>query len=177
MSTIRSAILVSTVGVLAALGPAWAQEETASGALPLRTVHVIPIDGDIDWTQHAFILRATSAARKARPDIAIFEIDSPGGRIDAMEAIAQQIFRTEDAGIMTIAFIRPGKETSIGGAYSAASYIAMACQSIYIHPRQSFGDAQPILIGPEGIQEGPEKIKSPMRAKFRAVADRRGYPV
>ncbi|MHC4608533.1 MAG: NfeD family protein, partial [Planctomycetota bacterium] len=38
-------------------------------------------------------------------------------------------------------------------------------------------DAQPILIGPEGIQEGPEKIKSPMRAKFRAVADRRGYPV
>ena len=101
-----------------------------------KLVHIIPLLGNVDWTMHAFIQRATKTAIAVKPDLVVFEIDSPGGRIDAMEAIARRILQVEEAGIRNVAFVTPNNENPIGGAFSAASYLAMCAQKIYIYPGQ-----------------------------------------
>jgi membrane-bound serine protease (ClpP class) len=62
-------------------------------------------------------------------------------------------------------------------AYSGAALVSMACDEIVMGRDAHLGDAQPITIGAEGIKPVGEKMESPLRAKFRAYAQRNGHPV
>lgn len=144
-----------------------------------RKVLIAPIDGEIDISQAAFIKRVIKVAKSWQADFVIFEIDTPGGRVDAMSMIGTYIDSLGE--IPSIAFIRPGKDSSTGGAaFSAGAYIAMSCKRIYMCPGTVIGAATPILISPGGPVELPEPIQekfvSAYREKFGAVAEKNGYP-
>lgn len=143
-------------------------------------VLVCEITGEIDLAQQAFVVRVTRKAEAERPSLVIFEIDTPGGRGDAMAVIADCILNLKRLGIETRAFIRSVPEGGYRHAagFSAGTLVALACRKIYMSPASVIGDAQPVLVDPQGgFVPAPEKIVSGAREKFAAVAEENGYPV
>jgi membrane-bound serine protease (ClpP class) len=100
-------------------------------------------------------------AREAGAAAVYLDIDTPGGRIDAAERIADAIRETD---IDVFAFVNPR-------AYSAGALIALASDGIYMRPGGVIGAATP--VDASGTK-GSEKIVSAMRAEFRALAEEHG---
>lgn len=142
---------------------------------PARVV-TVPIEGEIDVRNVALVLRATREVLEGpKPDLVVFEIDTPGGRGDYMVTIGEAIMGLQP--IPTAAYVRPlSAEGASGGAFSAGAYIALSCQRIYMHPGTVIGAAAPIAMGPSGPIEMGEKTISAFRQKFRARAEQNGYP-
>jgi membrane-bound serine protease (ClpP class) len=141
-------------------------------------VWVIPVSGPIDSAQTAFVRRVSAEAREKRPRLVIVEIDTPGGDVLSTLAIVDELLALKRAGIETVAFIRsiPGSTTA-GSAFSAGSFVAIACRRIYMAPATVIGAAQPISQTPEGVQAADAKTVSALKKKVAAVAQENGYPV
>ncbi len=132
---------------------------------------IVPIKGEINRTQAAYVHRALSGA-KGQYDAVIFELDTPGGRIDFMSRISNDIRKL--APTRTIAFVSPW-------AISAGAYVAMSADRIYVSPGAIIGGARGWVPGPGGVpvelpEHVEEKLASINRAQFRALADAKGYP-
>jgi membrane-bound serine protease (ClpP class) len=124
-------------------------------------VYRIPISGTIEHGLAPFVERAMREAREAGAAAVYLDIDTPGGRIDAAERIADAIRETD---IDVFAFVNPR-------AYSAGALIALASDGIYMRPGGVIGAATP--VDASGTK-GSEKIVSAMRAEFRALAEEHG---
>jgi len=105
-----------------------------------------------------------------RPDVIVFEIDTPGGLVAYAEGLCKRIENIR--GPKTVAFVSGGEHR---GAFSAGALVAMACDSIYIAKGASIGAATPFLSTPKGPLF-TEKMTSALAAKFRSVAERHGHP-
>ena len=93
-------------------------------------------------------------------------IDTPGGRIDAMEKIADTILL--DPLMPTIAVVK--------NAISAGALIAMSAETLVMLPGSSIGAALPVTLNPTtstGLLPAEEKINSVVREKFVSVAQAR----
>jgi membrane-bound serine protease (ClpP class) len=128
---------------------------------------VIPIHGPIEPALASFVKRAIQEAEAKNPDRILFEINTFGGRLDAAFEIVDAITSIEDS---TYAYVHQK-------AISAGALIALAANKIAMGSNTTIGDCAPILQGgEEGIVMAGEKIQSPLRAKFRNLAERNGYP-
>ena len=94
---------------------------------------IIPITGDIEPFQLAFIRRALE---EADDPILIFDINTFGGRVDTALKIATLIGSIQDS--ETVAFISAGSG-SIGVSWSAGALISLSCDSIYMTEGTSIG--------------------------------------
>ena len=134
---------------------------------------VIPIEGALMQESMLDSLKRKIAQAKARGGrLVVFDIDSPGGRSDLMNAIVKMVHN--DLGdVYTVAYARE--------AFSAAAIISLACDEIVLAPGARFGDAMPIFAGPGGVMEMPaevrKKLESAFRADLRAMAERHHYNV
>lgn len=117
-------------------------------------VYVIPIKGEIGLGLASFIERMVVEAENKKISLLIFEVDTPGGRVDAAVRISTAILNTS---IPTIAFINPQ-------AISAGALIALSAQKIVMAPNATFGDVEP--------QPTTEKIVSYVRAQMRVAAEK-----
>ena len=163
----KGAILV----VLGALLLGGAQTPAPAGA----KVVVVPIVGEIGHRNNALLRRAIGEIRRENPALVVFEIDTPGGRVDHTLDMGEQIQSL--APIPTVAFVRPlDAGGSLGAAWSAGVYLAISCRRIYMYPGTVIGAATPVQVGPEGVQAVSEKELSALRQKFRARAEQNGYP-
>ena len=61
-------------------------------------------------------------------------------------------------------------------AISAGALIALSANRIVMGNGTTIGDCAPITQGSDGIVMLGEKIQSPLRAKFRTLAEKNGYP-
>ena len=128
----------------------------------------IKLEGDVAPTMYDFCARAIGAALEKKPDYIIFEINTFGGRLDAAFDLVDTIMAIKDA--ETIALVKKK-------AISAGSLIALACKKLYMLEATTIGDCAPIVQGSDGTpQIIGEKIQSPLRAKFRNLAQQNGYP-
>ncbi len=127
----------------------------------------ITLEGDVDPAMNDYVRRAIAEARAGNPDVIVFEINTFGGRLDAAFNIVDTITAIHD--IPTVALVRQK-------AISAGALIALSCRKLYMMPSTTIGDCAPILQSQEGPQILGEKIQSPLRAKFRNLAQRNGYP-
>ncbi len=119
-----------------------------------KNVAVITIHGEIDeWTARS-VQRRIAFAESSNADAIVFDIDTPGGELQAMLVISGMIKRTKVSN--TVAWINPN-------AYSAGSVIAMACREIVINEGAAFGDALPIEIS---LLQGFKPIPDAEREKF-----------
>src|SRR5690554_3856583 len=100
-------------------------QDTDSGSGKL--VYVIPIENNVERGLEAFIRRSTEQAVEANADHIIFEINTPGGRVDAALEIGAILQNLE---IETTSFITVK-------ALSASSYIALNTDNIYLTPHAS----------------------------------------
>jgi membrane-bound serine protease (ClpP class) len=132
---------------------------------------VIPVREQITEVLGKSIERKITQCKASGAEIVIFDMDTPGGRSDVMSEIVTMI-REDLREVYTVAFVNPD-------AFSAGAIISLACDEIIMTPSGVIGDAMPIMAGPGGLQEIPEKergkFESAMRAEVRTLAKAGGY--
>lgn len=142
-------------GLLAALFTA------VPAAAQRAVVYRIPVTGVIENGLAPYVARVISMAGEAQAAAIILDIDTPGGRIDAAQRIADAV---RESRIPVIAWVHPH-------AWSAGALIALSANQIFVSPAGSIGAATPV----DGAgTKGSEKIVSAMRAEFRSLAEARG---
>ena len=147
-----------TAAVLVAGLVGWPSGAHAQDA-PL--VFRVPVTGTVDMGLAPFIERAIREAEGAGVSVVVLDIDTPGGRVDSAERIADAI---SDSGVPVYAFVNRR-------AFSAGALIALATQGIYMRPGSVVGAVTPV----DGAgTKAPEKIVSAMRSEMRALAEARG---
>jgi membrane-bound serine protease (ClpP class) len=134
-------------------------------ALPAQerppVVFRLDVHGTIENGLAPYVARAVREANKAGAAAIYLDIDTPGGRVDAAERIADALRGSK---VPVYAFVNPR-------AYSAGALIALATNAIYMRPGAVLGAATP--VNGEGTK-APEKYVSAMRGEFRALAEQRG---
>lgn len=137
----------------------------------VQRAYVIPIHGPISGTTQRIVARKMLEALAGGAQMIIFDMDTPGGELEAMMTIVQGIL-DDLSNVYTVAWVHPK-------AYSAGAIISLACNEIVMSPTGVMGDAMPILVGPAGVVEMPSKERakkeSAMRGQVRLLAQRNGY--
>ncbi|MFC2948393.1 NfeD family protein [Virgibacillus sediminis] len=133
--------------------------ESEEGAGEL--VYVIPIENEVERGLQAFLERATEEAVEANADHIIFEIDTPGGRVDSAGQIASMLQKLD---IPTTSFI-------VNRALSAGSYLALNTDNIYMRPQATMGASG--VITQDG-NAADEKAQSAWLAAMRSAAESKG---
>lgn len=131
----------------------------SAAAEPL--VYRVAISGTIDLGLAPFVVRAVKEAEGDKADLVVFDINTLGGRLDAMIEIRDAIV---EAKVPTAAYVNPR-------AISAGALITLACRKIYMAPGATIGAATPVSGAGE---KASEKVVSYARSEFRATAERNG---
>ena len=153
-------VAILGAGVVLTMG-ACAGERDARGGSDGALVYRVPVNGVVELGLAPFIERSLLEAEAAGADALVLDIETPGGRVDAAQRIANAL---EDAPIPVYAYVNRR-------AYSAGALIALATDRVYMRQGAVMGAATPI----DGSGErAPEKIVSAMRSEMRALAEQRG---
>lgn len=121
----------------------------------------IPIQGVIELGLAPFVERSLREAADAEAAVVILDMDTPGGRVDAAERIANAI---SDSEVPVYTYVNRA-------AISAGALISLASDRIYMRPGARIGAATPV----DGTGEtAPEKVVSVMRSTMRSLAEARG---
>lgn len=143
-------------------------QTAADSTISAKQAVWIKLEGDVEPGMYDFCARAIGEAMQKNPDYIIFEINTFGGRLDAAFDLVDTIMAIK--GPTTIALVKKK-------AISAGSLIALACNKLYMLEATTIGDCAPIVQNSDGTpQIIGEKIQSPLRAKFRNLAQKNGYP-
>jgi len=132
-----------------------------ASAVENELVYRVAISGTIDLGLAPFVARVVNDAERDKADLIVFEINTLGGRLDAMIEIRDAIV---GAKVPTAAYVNPR-------AISAGALIALACKQIYMAPGGTIGAATPVS---GGGKKASEKVVSYARSEFRATAERNG---
>ncbi|RPF55590.1 NfeD family protein [Aquisalibacillus elongatus] len=122
------------------------------------SIYVVPVEDDVEQGLASFLERSINEAEESFADLIVFEIDSPGGRVDSANDIANLI---TSADIPTVAYI-------INQAASAGSYIALNADEIYFQPNGRMGAAG--VINSDGTA-ADSKAQSDWIKAMRASAE------
>ncbi|WP_236016901.1 NfeD family protein [Heyndrickxia sporothermodurans] len=126
-----------------------------------NTVIIIPIEEDVEKGLHAFLKRAVNTAEEKHADVIIFDINTPGGAVDAASEIGKLLNSTK---IKKIAFVN-------NKALSAGAYISLFADEIYMVPDGTMGAAA--IIDQKGNTAG-KKAESYWRSAMNAAASQHG---
>ena len=125
------------------------------------TVYRVPVTGVVELGLAPYIERSVAEAAAAGMEFVVLDMDTPGGRVDAAERIADAI---SDSPVPVYTLVNRR-------AFSAGALIALATRGIYMRPGSVIGAATPV----DGSgQKAPEKIVSAMRSEMRALAEAQG---
>ncbi len=136
-----------------------ADDATNSELTQNALVYVIDIRTEIGGGVSTYVKKGIQKAEQANADIIVFDIDTPGGKVDSAVKIIRSIQVTE---VPTIAFINRQ-------AISAGAMISAACDQIVMTSGATIGDSAP--VDTQG-NEAPEKIVTYIRTTIRSTAER-----
>lgn len=129
---------------------------------------LIPAREMIDGGLHTSLQRRIDLAKKAGCQVLFIEIDTYGGALNAAFDICDLL--SSVSGAKTVAYV-PAK------AISAGALIAVSCKEIVMGPDSTLGDCEPIIpTAEQGMMTAPEKTQTVLRARFRSLAEKNGYP-
>lgn len=126
-----------------------------------KLVYVVPIEKEVERGLEAFLKRATEEATEEGANHVIFEINTPGGRVDAASEIANILQGLE---VPTTSFI-------VNQALSAGSYIALNTDSIYMRPQATMGASGVITADGNAAEQ---KAQSAWIAAMKGAAESKG---
>ncbi|MCX6089071.1 MAG: hypothetical protein NTX88_01585 [Candidatus Atribacteria bacterium] len=140
--------------------PLFSSEKPSVFWVPLKDVSDL---GAVEWGLASFTRRALLEAQEQGAEVVVFEIDTFGGRVDAMLFMKDLIL---NAPIKTVAFVN-------SKAWSAGVFLALSCEVIMMAPDASMGAAEP-RTGQETAETPPDpKTISAIRAQIEALAETR----
>ncbi|WP_102346732.1 NfeD family protein [Bacillus sp. Marseille-P3661] len=126
-----------------------------------QIVYFVPVEKTVEQGLGAFLNRSIEEAEKVGASHIVFEMDTPGGAVDAATDIAKHLRETD---IPTTAFINKK-------ALSAGAYLALNADNIVMVPHSTMGSAA--IIDLEGNTAG-KKAESFWFAEMRAAAELNG---
>ncbi|MEE4364800.1 MAG: ATP-dependent Clp protease proteolytic subunit [Desulfotignum sp.] len=133
-----------------------------------KTIHVIPVTGTVEPGMAAFIKRSVDEILAADQDaLIVLKLDSFGGRVDAALEIVETLLAIPMG--QSISFVEKR-------AISAGALIALAGNVLVMKENTLIGDCAPIIQTSEGQKEMGEKTQTVLRAQFRTLAKKNGYP-
>nr|WP_228460359.1 nodulation protein NfeD [Cytobacillus dafuensis] len=110
-------------------------------------IYIVPIHETVENGLYAFLNRAIQSAEEDQASAIIFDIDTPGGAVDAAGKIGKLLTSTN---VKTISFVNKQ-------ALSAGAYISLNTDEIYMSPGSTFGSAA--IIDHQGNTAG-KKVES-----------------
>lgn len=122
-----------------------------------EVVYVVPIEETVEKGLYAYLKRAVESAENDNADVIIFEINTPGGAVDAAVDIGKLLTSTKTK---TVAFIN-------NRALSAGSYISLNMDEIYMVKGGTMGAAA--IIDQQGNTAG-KKAESYWFAEMKNAA-------
>jgi membrane-bound serine protease (ClpP class) len=149
------ALTLIALGTFLPLLSTFAQEDAGE-------VYVVSITGTIDLGLAPYLDRVLEEAAEAGAQAVLLEIDTPGGRLDAVLQMRDSLLASQ---VPTIAFVNRT-------AFSAGALVAIASEQIYMAPGGVMGAATPI----DGVtgETASEKTISAVRTTFETTAEARG---
>lgn len=121
--------LIVLLGMILFISPYIPDHVYAEGAG--QQVYIIPIEETVEKGMDAFLHRAVEEALESGADYIIFELDTPGGRVDAALDIGELLRSIEIPNAVYI----------VNKALSAGAYISLNADEIYMKPGTSIGAA------------------------------------
>ena len=164
----RNCPLVIWLAFLALLCPL---RSPAGERPPIQKVFVLPIRSDISTPLVYVVRRGVKAAMDAKAQLLVVDMETDGGRVDAMVQIIESLNQFPGE---TVTYVNRK-------AFSAGAMIAVATQKIFMAPETVIGAAAPIMIAPggAGVQEMPStvevKMTSAISAEVRTYAQKHGH--
>ncbi|MBN1307718.1 MAG: hypothetical protein JXA18_07370 [Chitinispirillaceae bacterium] len=159
-------LFLSILTVCSVVRGSYSHDDTLSAKKEV-TVIVIPVEGNVTASLAAFISRSIREGSNYPDRVYVLEMDTFGGGVDAAFQIVDTLINVRNA--KTIAYVKTK-------AISAGALIALACDTMVMRKSTTIGDVAPLTISNEGPKMLGEKFQSPIRAKFRTLAKRNGYP-
>lgn len=126
-----------------------------------KIVYHVPIEETVEKGLSAFLERALTTAEAADADLVVFEVNTPGGAVDAAGEIAKLL---SDSPIKTVAYVN-------NRALSAGAYISLSADEIYMVPSATMGSAA--VIDSSGNAAG-KKAQSYWLAAMKTAAEQNG---
>ena len=151
-----------TSHILIMLGVSVLAMSLVSSAQDDALVHIVNIRNQIGSGISVYISNGIERAEEANADAIIFDVDTPGGRVDSAVKIMGAIQDTE---VPTIAYVNRQ-------AISAGAMISIACDQIVMASGGTIGDSAPVSIQGE---EAGEKAVSFIRGTIGSTAERQGH--
>ncbi len=124
-------------------------------------VYIAPIEETVEKGLYAFLSRAVHTAEEENASAIIFEVNTPGGAVDAAGEIGKLLTTTN---VKTISFVNKQ-------ALSAGAYISLNTDEIYMVPGSTMGSAA--IIDQQGNTAG-KKAESYWFAAMKSAATQTG---
>lgn len=146
----------------------WVPGSVGPAVEPVLKAYVIPVSGTVEPGLAAYVKRSLKGIKNDPNAVFVLKLDTFGGRVDAAFDIVDAV--SEIPREKSIAFVEKR-------AISAGALIALSAGRLVMKENTIIGDCAPMIQTQEGQEMAGEKVQTVLRAKFRALARKNGYPV
>ncbi len=164
-----AALLLAVTGALLLFAAPATEPADAQSGQPV--VRVIELDANIDIVSARYLKRAISKANDDGVELAVIELDTPGGTLDSTRDMVTAILESE---VPIAVFVSPeGAQAASAGTFisAAAGFLAMA-------PATNIGAASPVDGSGGDLPDTLEsKVTQDTAAFMRSIAEERGRNV
>jgi membrane-bound serine protease (ClpP class) len=158
--------LLNLLLVLAFLLTGFTNPVDAQSSTP--TAVVVTLQGPLTPVWSSQLQRGINQAEKTGAELLVIELNTPGGSVDLMNSLIQQILASP---VPVVVYVSPRGAM----AASAGTLIVLAGQIGAMSPESSIGAASPVGLQGEDIESTSEtKTKEILKASARSLAERRG---
>ena len=135
------------------------------------SVTLAELNGTVGVQMEEFVRDTIRQSELNGDSLLIFQLDTPGGLVEAMRGIVQSILSSQ---VPVAVWIPPG-----GRAASAGAFIVQSAHIAAMSPGTNIGAAHPVTGGGENIPEGDmnKKVMNDLKAQMRSVVQLRGRNV
>ncbi|BAB59633.1 hypothetical protein [Thermoplasma volcanium GSS1] len=138
-----------------------------SVATPQKNIVVINLDEEIDAGSANMITSTLSSVSNSTTAAVVIYMNTPGGILENMMQMVSAISSVENQGIITITYVPVD-----GMAASAGSYVAMACDYIFMGNGSYIGPSTPIVVAGTSLEQ--QHTTSAMEQYMVSLAEQHG---